>query len=79
MAKKLPATEQLLNMREMRQRIRSIKVLPTVKVESRESINDTITYLLRNEILNIPKIVAMLQRSKSEEFLYMRVKGIYEY
>ena len=49
----------------MRQRIKSIKVLPTIKVESREPINDTITYLLKNEILTIPKIVAMLQKSQS--------------
>ena len=66
-------------MREMRQRIKSIKVLPTIKVESKEPINDTITYLMKNEILNIPKIVAMLQKSQSEEFLYMKVIGIYEF
>jgi hypothetical protein len=29
--------------------------------------------------LNIPKIVAMLQKSQSEEFLYMKVIGIYEF
>jgi hypothetical protein len=30
-------------------------------------------------VLNIPKIVAMLQKAKSDEFMYMKVKGIYEY
>lgn len=49
----------------MKQRIKSIKVLPTIKVESKQPINDTITYLMKNEILNIPKIVAMLQKSQS--------------
>lgn len=59
------------------QRIKSIKILPTIKAESREPINDTLTFLIKNQILTVPKIVAMLQKAKSDEFMYMRVKGIY--
>ena len=55
----------VIDMRELKQKIKSIKVIPMIKVESKEPINNTITYLMDNQILNIPKIVAMLQKSQS--------------
>lgn len=35
--------------------------------------------MLKNQILTVPKIVALLKKSHSQEFLYMKVKGIYEF
>ena len=54
-------------------------MMPTIKVEGKEPINDTLTFLIKNQVINIPKIVGMLQKARSDEFMYMKIKGIYEY
>jgi hypothetical protein len=41
--------------------------------------NEAITYLLRTGMLTIPKLIALLNTSHNEEFVYLRPLGIYEY
>lgn len=69
----------VIDLKEMRRKVKSIKGLPAIKAESGEPINETLTFLIKKQVLTIPKIVAMLKKARSDEFMYMRVKGIYEY
>lgn len=62
----LEDSKSYINASDLKERAKSFKEIPKVKLESKEAINSTITYLMKNEILNVPRLVALLQKNQSD-------------